>query len=114
MKWENGFDQVSRSNILTFTSRSDRMACYKPVLLARITRTAELKKKKKKLFTEIRVFQATGTDSPKSCSKEKLTELGWHSLLSARGHLLILKKHTIRGEPGVGPIRWLRSKQSLK
>ena len=50
MKWENGFDQVSRSNILTFTSRSDRMACYKPVLLARITRTAEFKKKKKKKF----------------------------------------------------------------
>ena len=57
MKWENGFDQVSRSNILTFTSRSDRMACYKPVLLARITRTAELKKKKtnkqtKKLYRD--------------------------------------------------------------
>ena len=47
MKWENGFDQVSRSNILTFTSRSDRMACYKPVLLTKITRTAELKKKQK-------------------------------------------------------------------
>ena len=54
MKWENGFDQVSRSNILTFTSRSDRMACYKPVLLVRITGTAELKKKKKNLFKEIR------------------------------------------------------------
>ena len=98
MKWENGFDQVLRSNILTFTSRSDRMACYKPVLLVRITRTAELKKKQKtKNFKEVRVFQATGTDSPKSCSEENLTELGWHSLLSARGHLLILKKHTVRG-----------------
>ena len=51
MKWENGFDQVLRSNILTFTSRSDRMACYKPVLLVRITRTAELKKKNKKQKT---------------------------------------------------------------
>ena len=52
MKWENGFDQVSRSNILTFTSRSDRMGFYKPVLLARITRTAEFKKKKKKNFLQ--------------------------------------------------------------
>lgn len=78
MKWENGFYQVLRNNILTFASRYDGMACYKPVLLMRITRTAEFKKN---LLKDIRVsLKPLGLDSPRSWSEEKLIDLGQHSM----------------------------------
>lgn len=97
MKWENGFDQVLRNNILTFASRSDGMACYKPVLLMRITRTAELKKKSFKRYQS--VSQATGPWQSKILERRDAHWLGsaFYALLSARGHLLTLKRHTVRG-----------------